>query len=97
MSKPPTKTKILDDGLRYQSKAGGSPFNPAVNFGSSTMSCFLCGTHRLRSTMATRKFIGKSQAVCAPSCKEARAVDAGVVMAPACEKDASDKRMSPAP
>jgi hypothetical protein len=85
MSKTPTKTRIFNDGLRYQSKVGGSPFNPAVNFGSSTMSCFLCGTHRLRSTMATRKFIGKSQAVCAPSCKAARDSDLGAAVAHSCE------------
>jgi hypothetical protein len=76
MSKPATKTKILGDGLRYQSKVGGSPFNEAVNFNTSMMSCFLCGTHRVRSTMATKKFIGKSQAVCSPSCKAAREADA---------------------
>ena len=71
MSKPVTKTKILDDGLRYQSKASGSPFNLVAPFNTSTMSCFLCGKHRVRSTMTTRKFIGKSQVVCAPSCKTA--------------------------
>jgi hypothetical protein len=36
---------------------------------------FFCGTHRLRSTMTSRKFIGKSQAVCAPSCKVAKQMD----------------------
>jgi len=71
MSKPATKTKILDDGLRYQSKVSGSPFNGVSYFGASTMSCFLCGKHRLRSTMATRSFAGKSHAVCSPSCKAA--------------------------
>lgn len=72
MSKPATKTKILQDGLRYQSKVSGSPFNAAVSFGGATMSCFLCGTHRVRSSMAMRKFIGKSQAVCVPSCQAAK-------------------------
>ncbi len=33
------------------------------------MSCFLCGKHRARSLMGTRKVLGKSQAVCSPSCK----------------------------
>ena len=33
------------------------------------MSCFLCGKHRLRNQLGTRKLLGKSQAVCAPSCK----------------------------
>jgi hypothetical protein len=76
MSKPSSKTKILDDGLRYQSKVGGSPFTAASNFNASSMSCFLCGTHRVRSTMTTRQFIGKSQAVCSPSCKAAKEADA---------------------
>ena len=33
------------------------------------MSCFMCGKHRARSLMGTRKVLGKSQAVCSPSCK----------------------------
>jgi hypothetical protein len=75
MSKPASKTKILADGLRYQSKVGGSPFKGISNSGSSTMSCFLCGTHRVRTTMKTRKLIGKFQVVCAPSCKLAKQAD----------------------
>lgn len=75
MSKTATKTKILVDGLRYQSKVKGSPFSEVASFGTSTMSCFLCGKHRLRTSMTTRKLIGKSQAVCAPSCKAAREAD----------------------
>ncbi len=81
MSRPSSKTKILDDGLRYQSKAGGSPFQEVASFSIATMSCFLCGTHRMRSTMATRKFIGKSHAVCAPSCKAAKEADAAAAAA----------------
>lgn len=79
MSKPATKTKILQDGLHYQSKASGSPFSAAASFAGATMSCFLCGTHRVRTSMTMRKFIGKSQAVCAPSCQAAKelAVAAG--------------------
>jgi hypothetical protein len=60
MKKIATKTKILEDGLHYQSKVSGSPFNVALGFGAATMSCFLCGKHRVRTNMATRKFIGKS-------------------------------------
>jgi hypothetical protein len=41
------------------------------------MSCFLCGKHRARSQMVTRKILGKSQAVCAPSCKDADQAAAG--------------------
>lgn len=69
MSKPPSKTTILDDGLRYKSKVGGSPFVTSLDPGKSTMSCFMCGKHWPRSEMMTRKLIGKSQAVCAPNCQ----------------------------
>ncbi|MDO9400873.1 MAG: hypothetical protein Q7T46_05390 [Polaromonas sp.] len=69
MSKAETKTTVLADGLRYKSKVSGSPFAATASFGAATMSCFLCGKHRARSLMGTRKVLGKSQAVCAPSCK----------------------------
>lgn len=68
MSKPADKTKILEDGLRYKSKVGGSPFLTGASPGATTMSCFLCGKHRPRSELKSRKFIGKSQAVCDPKC-----------------------------
>ena len=69
MAKAEAKTAVLADGLRYKTKASGSPFGAAASFGASTMSCFMCGKHRARSLMGTRKVLGKSQAVCAPSCK----------------------------
>ncbi|AGX86579.1 hypothetical protein [Candidatus Symbiobacter mobilis] len=69
MSKADTKTKIVADGLRYKSKVSGSPFTAASSFGAATMSCFLCGKHRARSQMVSKKILGKSQAVCSPSCK----------------------------
>jgi len=34
------------------------------------MSCFLCGKHRPRAMLKSKKLLGKSQPVCAPSCKE---------------------------
>ncbi|HZE92425.1 MAG TPA: hypothetical protein VE029_12070 [Rhizobacter sp.] len=71
MSKPELKTKIQADGLRYKTKAGGSPFAAAGDFQAGTMSCFLCGKHRPRNTLKTRRLLGKAQHVCAPSCKEA--------------------------
>ena len=77
MAKADTKTKMLADGLRYKSKVSGSPFTAATSFGAATMSCFLCGKHRARSQMSTRKILGKSQAVCAPSCKAADEAAAG--------------------
>jgi hypothetical protein len=41
------------------------------------MSCYLCGKHRTRSLMKTRKLLGRAQAVCAPSCKEMDETSAG--------------------
>lgn len=69
MSKQDKTTQIVSDGLRYRSKQPGSPFSGAGSFSQGTMSCFYCGKHRLRSMMETRKFIGKSQVICSPSCK----------------------------
>jgi hypothetical protein len=69
MAKADAKTAVMADGLRYKSKASGSPFAAAASFGGATMSCFMCGKHRARSLMGTRKVAGKSQTVCAPSCK----------------------------
>jgi hypothetical protein len=37
------------------------------------MSCFLCGKHRPRAQLKTRKLLGRAQSVCAPNCKEADA------------------------
>lgn len=71
MAKEEVKTRIDAEGLRYHSKTPGSPFAPAGAFGGSTMSCFLCGKHRPRSALKTRKLLGKAQTVCSPSCKEA--------------------------
>jgi hypothetical protein len=70
MSTPVTKSKILDDGLRYKAKVSGSPFGGNTAYGgNATMSCFLCGKHRPRTELTTRKLLGKSQAVCSPKCK----------------------------
>ncbi len=70
-----TKTKIEADGLRYTAKAGGSPFLQESHLARATMSCFLCGKHKIRSTMSTRKFLGKPQAICEPSCKAPKVAD----------------------
>ena len=69
MSKPDVKTAVVADGLRYKSKPSGSPFRASASFSGATMSCFMCGKHRLRSQMRTKQVLGKSQSVCAPSCK----------------------------
>jgi len=73
LGKDVIKTKIQADGLRYKVKEGGSPFASAGDFQAGTMSCFLCGKHRPRNTLKTRRLLGKAQHVCAPSCKEAEA------------------------
>ncbi len=70
MSKIETKTTIDPDGLRYLSKVPGSPFTAAGAFGAATMSCFLCGKHRPRSQLKSRRLLGKAQFVCSPSCKD---------------------------
>jgi hypothetical protein len=76
MSKQEIKTTLGADGLRYRSKAAGSPFAATGAFGAATMSCFLCGKHRPRAQLKTRKLLGRAQSVCAPSCKEADATPA---------------------
>jgi hypothetical protein len=73
MPKDTVKTTIDADGLRYRSKAPGSPFASAGVFSAATMSCFLCGKHRPRTAMKSRKFLGKNQSVCAPSCSAVEA------------------------
>jgi len=70
VAKDSTKTTIEADGLRYRSKAPGSPFAATSSFGAATMSCFLCGKHRPRAMLKSKKLLGKSQPVCSPSCKE---------------------------
>ena len=70
MAKDEIKTTIDSDGLRYRSKPAGSPFGSAGAFTTATMSCFLCGKHRPRAQLKSRKLLGKAQAVCSPSCRE---------------------------
>ena len=78
MSKQEVKTTLGADGLRYRSKAAGLPFAATGAFGAATMSCFLCGKHRPRAQLKTRKLLGRAQSVCAPSCKEAEAQTAEI-------------------
>lgn len=70
LAKDDPKTAIDAGGLRYRSKVAGSPFSATGAFGAATMSCFLCGKHRPRAQLKSRKLLGKAQAVCSPSCKE---------------------------
>lgn len=82
MAKDEVKTRIEADGLRYRSKAPGSPFSAVGSFGAATMSCFLCGKHRPRSLLMSRKLLGRSQTVCSPSCKAVEEQVAGRAAAP---------------
>lgn len=70
MASADVKTTVSEGGLRYKSKTPGSPFKASSSFSGATMSCFLCGKHRPRSLMQTKRVLGKAQPVCAPSCKE---------------------------
>lgn len=72
-----TQTSVDAGGLRYRSKASGSPF---ANNGaySSQMSCFKCGKHRHRGMLKPFKMAGRTQFVCAPNCKELAAAEAAV-------------------
>ena len=63
MSKP-VQTKVADNGLRYTTKAGGSPFAGSA----TTMSCFRCGKRRPCAQMQGQRFLGRVERVCRPSC-----------------------------
>jgi hypothetical protein len=73
MSQDEVKTRIDASGLRYQSKTPGSPFSAVGSLGTTTMSCFLCGKHRPRAMLKSRKLLGRIQMVCSPSCREVTA------------------------
>ena len=62
-----TTTKLSTDGLRYASKAGGSPFLGTGN----TRSCFKCGKHRTQAELQSKRVLGRSEMVCKPSCRSA--------------------------
>ncbi|MBB3181152.1 hypothetical protein [Variovorax sp. Sphag1AA] len=61
-----TTTQLSQDGLRYIKKASGTIITTPR--AESMMSCFKCGKFSLRSTMSSRRFLGKNQLVCAPKC-----------------------------
>lgn len=59
-----TYTSVSDDGLRYESKLGGSPF-----IGSGhTRSCFKCGKHRPPSSLQSKRILGRTEVICKPGC-----------------------------
>lgn len=63
-----TTTRISNDGLRYSSKVGGSPFSGR----GQTRSCFKCGQHRSADQLQGQRLLGKVQMVCKPSCAALR-------------------------
>lgn len=65
MSSKVVTTKLSADGLRYGSKAPGSPF---VGTGT-TRSCFLCGKHRQAAQLRSKRLLGRTEMVCAPNCQ----------------------------
>jgi hypothetical protein len=67
MSKSVASTRLSADGLRYSTKAPGSPFTGAGN----TRSCFLCGVHRQNSSLKSKRVLGRTEKVCAPDCNSA--------------------------
>ena len=67
--KDEVKTAIEPDGLRYKSKAPGSPFAGHGAFAAGTMSCFKCGKHRPRTALKSKRLLGRNEMVCFPSCQ----------------------------
>ncbi|HET9820984.1 MAG TPA: hypothetical protein VFQ16_04095 [Burkholderiaceae bacterium] len=61
---PPTTSKLSAGGLRYAVKPPGSPFLGTGN----TRSCFLCGKHRQPAQLQSKRLLGRTEMVCAPSC-----------------------------
>lgn len=60
-----TCTAVRDDGLRYASKLGGSPFQGS----GQTRSCFKCGRHRPPSSLQSKRILGRTELVCKPACE----------------------------
>lgn len=58
-------SRIRDGGLRYESKPTGSPYPRDMGV---TLSCFLCGRHRPRTALTSRKLVGRQQNVCTDGC-----------------------------
>lgn len=72
--KPRTEpgNKVAAGGLRYQSKAAGSPFAGQGNGFGSAQSCFKCGTHRAPSELVSKKLLGSHKRVCKDGCPPKR-------------------------
>jgi len=63
MSKDPIASKVDATGLRYKTKAGGSPFGTTGASGGS-MSCYKCGQHKPRALGSFRRLVDKNMFVC---------------------------------
>jgi hypothetical protein len=61
-----SNTLLTRDGLRYVKKAPGSIITTPRS--EAMVSCVKCGKFALRSTMTTKRFLGKNRLVCAPKC-----------------------------
>lgn len=53
---PLAENLVSQNGLRYTSKEGGSPFQGMGGTGQ-TMSCITCGKHKPRSSGAFKRFV----------------------------------------
>lgn len=60
------KDVVAEGGLRFKSKALGSPFGKQDP--DASMSCFLCGRRWPRSSMKTRRLLGRNHLVCGEGC-----------------------------
>ncbi len=56
-------TKIASDGLRYISKAGGSPFG-GTGHTAASMSCYKCGLHKPRALGTFKRLLNQSMFMC---------------------------------
>lgn len=65
------RAQINADGLTYRHKPSGSPFNGGAGLRGQAMSCFLCGRHRPRAMLSSRRLLGKTHQVCAGGCGSA--------------------------
>jgi hypothetical protein len=59
-----TSTKLTDDGLRYATRQNGSPFGAH----GTMRSCFKCGKHRAPAQLQAKRFLGRIEMICKPSC-----------------------------
>lgn len=59
------KTVVAGGGQRFKSKVPGSPYGDVLG---ALMSCFLCGRHRPRAVLTSRRMLGRIHLVCGEGC-----------------------------